>query len=781
MRIAIYDGILETHVASSFERALVRRGHTVLNTGKIGHGFEFPGGGADVSHLEAAVGQVLAFQPDVVLVMRPASLPPKLITRFKKRGIPLAVWLSDDPVLFHLTYAPLLEEYDYVLHCGTERVLQHYEDFFGRPTGVNFPFWTDHEAFPYVWGDEQPESDVLFLGNVHDAVRRRRYFAIGQMAADVRVHGNTGADYLGLAGGYLDSDAEVVSAGAAARIALNIPQFFKDHRGLPTWFPGLDELGFFEYPSRVVQYIAMGLPVISIIPGTEKFDSLPEMLVVPDLAAADAAIADLLASDLASLSRAMEARFSRHYSAEARAIAFESFLADDSWRSLDARERNMWFTQFDGSAPTGTAPARESVAVASPPTQILVVGTAFDRPTSRAAVTLRALTNLGHQARPYDPERGGAVEGTAGIICCGAQLADKLPEAPGNPWAVLIHETAHQPRDVAVPLTRFDAIGVADASLAARLSAAGHRNVLFCPPAVDADFLKHCAAVTPSAIVQTHTSSAADHLFAPAFTADVTDPGMRQQTFESLRELNLPELAAALRSHVGLIGLRGNRTAPVIDEITPFAAVAADVVVLPRVAPSELIAPYGDIAVQVRERGELALKLRRLGNSATALAEFSEADKSVLHAEPTLRALMGQAAHRMQPTGRPGRYPTGLPYLRMGTRPIEADEPAGSTILRALELQVSVSSGDHSDHLLRIYHESEVILEVPARPQLTVVVQAGTGQRLGRIMTDLLYVGPVTTSPASELGVLTCTAGGLTSVPGAGARSSSTRAWILTG
>lgn len=669
-----------------------------------------------------------------------------------------------------------------MLHCGTTNVLQHYEDFFGRPTGVNFPFWTDHEAFPYVWGREAPESDVLFLGNVHDAVRRRRYFAIGQMQADVRIHGNTGTDYLGLGGGYLDTDAEVVSAGAAARIALNIPQFFEDHRGLPTWFPGLDKLGFFEYPSRVIQYIAMGLPVVSIVPGVKRFESLPEMVVVDDLAAADEAIASILTGDLQAQSGAAEARFSRHFSANARAMAFETILEDDSWRRLDAHDRNMWFTQFDGSAaPTPTPAPRASISLAPASEHVLLIGTDFGSVTSRAAVTLRALRAMGYSTQAVDPTEATIAESAApdGVIVCGAALADKVPACVEDPWRVLIHDTARAPRDVSAPLTQFDAIGVRDATLAAKLVDAGHHNILFCPPAVDAEFRAACTNVAPALIVKTHTSPLADQVFAAAYAGDVTDSRMRVQTLESLRGLSLSEMAAALRCRVGLIGLSGSRTAPVIDELVPFAATAADVVVMPRIAPAHLIAPYADVAVQVREPGELALKLRRLGASATALAQASETDKSALHSETVLEKLIAAAKRPAVPKGAPGSYPTGLPYVRMTTRPIVVEQPEGTATRRRIDVSVT-GLGEAHRHLLRVRHGGALLLETMATPTASIAVLAPPGESLGPIEVDLVYVGPPSISPTSELGLLTCHAKALANAPGAGGQITRTRAWLLS-
>ncbi|MCI7551501.1 MAG: glycosyltransferase [Arcanobacterium sp.] len=349
MRIAFFDGILESHVASSLQRSFERLGHSVLNTGKFGSGFEFRVERRFAAELRQIIETIEDFRPDWIIVFRPGSAPHQVLRALRGTGAHLATWFSDDPVLFNLSYGPVVDEYDIVMHCGRSPVLRFYESVFGRPTGVNIPFWTDHTAFPFVYGTNQPETTAMFLGNVHDRVRRARYFDLAKMTNSVRVHGAVATDYFNLSGGYLDTDEEVVDAGSRARIALNIPQFFKNHRGLSTWFPGLDELGFFEYPSRVIQYAAMGLPIVSIIPGFKQSRSFPEIIFSDSIADADAVISRLVRDEaLDELSHATRERFDSSFSADSRALAMIDLFTRDSWSTLDADEREIWFTQFDG-------------------------------------------------------------------------------------------------------------------------------------------------------------------------------------------------------------------------------------------------------------------------------------------------------------------------------------------------------------------------------------------------------------------------------------------------
>lgn len=759
MRIAIFDGILETHVGSSLERAFARRGHEVLNTGKIGHGFEFPSAGADLSHLQHAVTRVLDHAPDWIIVMRPASAPPRLLKRLRSQGAKVAVWLSDDPVLFHLSYGPVVESYDLVLHCGTANVLQHYEDFFGRPTGVNFPFWTDHEAFPYVWGSETAESTAIFLGNVHDQVRRKRYFSLGRMDTDVRVHGSIGTDYLGLGAGYLDSDAEVVNAGARARVAINIPQFFADHRGLPTWFPGLDQLGFFEYPSRVVQYLAMGLPVVSIIPHKHHFESLPEMHVAGDVAEADKIVAELLADDVEALSVASEQRFAKHFSADARVLAFEALVADDSWRRLDAGDRNLWFTQFDGrearpSEDTVTAP-RIEVSNRWRAERVLVLGADPHRATSRAAVTARAMAKLGAHVVVADAaEAAGSHPELTGLVVCGANAARSVPSSiPQSAWRIIIDDTSHTVKDMAGFLSSFDAVGVRDAKLHAQLVNAGHGRVAFCPPAVDAHFIDLLQELDGDSapLVRTTASLDVDAAFAPALNSDVVGSMEIAQNYEELSRLSLEELARRCRARIGLLGFSGKPADPIINDVTPFVAAAVDVVVVARVVPESLIAPYSSFALQVRERGELATKLRRLADSPSLRDKYSSAHlRRALDAEASLQRLVSLASRERAEKDSYG-YPRGLSHVGMVSASFPVPAVEGGAAQRVINLDVNVRDGRHAEHVVEILEGDWVIHAEQARPIMSFVVLAQSGRALAPLAVRLRFVGEGSIAPAEDL------------------------------
>lgn len=701
MRFAIYDGILETHVASSLERAMRTAGHEVYNTGKIGHGFTFASGTQELQRLRLHLESVLDWNPDVIFVFRPASLPYELLQRAKSTGAKLIVWLSDDPVLWDLTYGPVLEDYDLVLHCGTERVLSFYEEQFGRPTGVNFPFWTDSIAFPYVFGNEERETQALFLGNVHDTVRRRRYFDLGSLTSSVRIHGGVGTDYYNLWGGFLDSDQEVVQAGARAAVAINIPQYFKDHRGLETWFPGLDRLGFFQYPSRVIQYAAMGLPIISVVPTPEDLNSFPEIVTVPSMRELDEAIQNVSSSpDLQDLSLRTYQRFRNNYSAESRVLAIESLLHDDSWRSLSVAERADWFLQFvpgansqrtepseKGSGTAITVQAAPDLAtpaktVSLPETSndgvhsAMVIGTGFGRVTSSSAVVARALRTLGHKVTTSDAWNSPFLMSDKNdqfrYLLDGSALQEHAKSIPDVIFITdidcgLTQSSLEKLKVLGVRLCvvdassnsinakfellagRVDLLCTNNPDLAQKAQERGLTNVLHLPPLVDKAFIDLASRLESRRDELVLVGKRALHLDqqAPAFK-DL--PQITSSTLiieDSPKELkSLPQLAEALNVAVILAAHDASRPGPLPSELLPFAMASGALVVTPRgVGPMHLGTP-GVQVLCVREAGELKRKLARL-----ALSQRGEADgyvaaagklvRTILLAEARLREVLG--------------------------------------------------------------------------------------------------------------------------------------------
>lgn len=274
MKVILFDTILERHLAESLQRALNYLGHETDFTDLLLHGHSMIKDQKDLDFMWEKVKEVASKDYDLLVAFRPMNLTPEMVS-YLGRSMKTAIWLSDDPVLYTMCYKQVVDSYDIILHCGYTDILDFYESQ-GHIKGFNFPFWTDHISFPVVFNKYVPEIDIVFLGNMNGQVRQKRYMELGRLPFIKKVYGLLDSDPYGIHGGFL-KDAyihpELVSdVLSRAKVGVSIPQFFKDYDGLPYDFPQLTELGYFQFPSRIIQYAASGLPIASI--GDERMSEV---------------------------------------------------------------------------------------------------------------------------------------------------------------------------------------------------------------------------------------------------------------------------------------------------------------------------------------------------------------------------------------------------------------------------------------------------------------------------------------------------------------------------
>ena len=354
MRIVLFDTILERHLAESLKRALERLGHDVVFTDLIVHGHAMIRAIEDKEKINKVLNEVLSIKTDLLIAFRPMNLLPSVVETISKQT-KIAIWLSDDPVLYKSCYKDVIDKYDIILHCGNEKVLKFYEDK-GHNKGFNFPFWTDNIAFPVVYTNKNHEYDGVFLGNMHGQVRRRRYKEIAQIPASIKVFGLVDSDPYGIHGGnikegYINTKA-VSKALSKAKFSLSIPQFFADYKGLKEYeFEELSSLGYFQFPSRIVQYAASALPIVAV--GDKDMKKLfPEIEVGNSIKELYPYIEKLKNNrEFASeVSLKTHKRFLQSYSAMARALFLVDLVENHSrYSSLSTIERVELFTSYNGN------------------------------------------------------------------------------------------------------------------------------------------------------------------------------------------------------------------------------------------------------------------------------------------------------------------------------------------------------------------------------------------------------------------------------------------------
>jgi hypothetical protein len=347
MKIALFEDILERHVRRSLSRALTARGHEVIECVPCFSGHHFPTEQSDIERITTTLESIVEQRPDALLNFRASTLTPSMIEYVKGKGVQTLVWLPDDPVLYGVCYSNIVEHYDFVLNCGGLTILEWYERQHDV-RGINFPFWTDRSEFPLTHDPRSnSEFDIAFLGQIKGPIRRQRYDLLASLPGEVRIYGRIESDPKKLYHGYLTSAAETASVLGRAKLAFNIPQFFEHYRGHEYDFPELSSMGHFQYPSRVIQYASVGLPILTYGPDRPP-ETFPEMLAAPDIATCISIARELLPDTerLSSIAERTSARFLSSFDASARAEFLEEIVAaPDRVKSASATERARMFAR----------------------------------------------------------------------------------------------------------------------------------------------------------------------------------------------------------------------------------------------------------------------------------------------------------------------------------------------------------------------------------------------------------------------------------------------------
>ena len=327
MNIVFFDSILEKHTVESLVRAMQAAGHQVVWTGAIWRGHSLPADSGDLEMIQRHVDEICSLRPDALVNFRASTLLPAMIRQLRDAGITTMVWLPDDPVLYDLCYRKIVDYYDVWLHCGNEQILEFYQSRHGR-CGVNFPFWTDEEAVPYSFAPEKAEVDLIFLGNCVGPVRRNRYDFISSLPFKARILGNVHSDPHNICAGYFEEIEIVARELGKSLCGINIPQYFKDYAGTPYDFPELGSLGYFQFPSRVIQYAAAGLPILSLETENSSQSLFPEIIRVADLNSLIKQAEELLQykDRVRELSEKTHERFHQCFSAAARTAFLEQLV-----------------------------------------------------------------------------------------------------------------------------------------------------------------------------------------------------------------------------------------------------------------------------------------------------------------------------------------------------------------------------------------------------------------------------------------------------------------------
>lgn len=355
MKIALFGQVNEVHVCDALGSSLSTLGHEVVSTGAVWHGHRLARAGSDIARIDRAVDTVLASKCEALFNFRASALDVRQLQRLRDAGVTTAVWLPDDPVLYDTTYRHVVDSYDFVLHCGARAVLEFY-DRQGHRAGVNFPFWLDPSRWPHLWDPSRARHDLVFLGNLHGPAKRSRYELLVPGARRTNIYGICPQDRMGMHRGELHGRDAMLAVLPLYRAGLNIPQTFADYAGSAYDFAGLAGLGRFDLPSRIVQYAALGLPVISL-GGEVATESFPHALAATDMHGV-LRLVDGLRDDPAAaiaLSRSARQDVESNFSGLSRARYLMALLSGDIDPGASSiGQREAGYRHFSGNARNGT-------------------------------------------------------------------------------------------------------------------------------------------------------------------------------------------------------------------------------------------------------------------------------------------------------------------------------------------------------------------------------------------------------------------------------------------
>lgn len=358
MKFILFDSILERHLGESLKRALEHLGHEVVFTDLILHGHSMISSQKDIDFMWDKVKEICSEPADLFISFRPMNLLPDMLEYIRKR-MKTAIWLSDDPVLYKTCYGKVVDHYDILLHCGYADVMKFYEKQ-GHPKGFNFPFWTDHISFPVVYDPMEAEYEMIFLGNMNGQVRRKRYMELASLPFTKKVFGLLDSDPFAIHGGFIREaylhTERVSEALSKAKVGISIPQFFSEYNGLDYDFPELANLGYFQFPSRVIQYAASGLPIVAIGDNRMK-EAYPEIYVASSISELENYISRITNDYSFALQESNKIlnRFQKNFSALSRALMLVDLVKNlDMFKSKDVKQRSLLFLEYNADYQVGT-------------------------------------------------------------------------------------------------------------------------------------------------------------------------------------------------------------------------------------------------------------------------------------------------------------------------------------------------------------------------------------------------------------------------------------------
>ena len=282
-RWLFYGDLLSNHACVSLENALRRRGQEVFNVPRHEGIYRIRSTPEEYAIASRLVQEAVERHDiNVLFNYRSAELPPATLKWLRDRGVKTFTWFQDDPLTYQVITRHAADHYDYTLHTGAADVLDLYERNQQTDTTTarfSFPFWTDREHFPYSFDPEHAKYQIGFLGHLNNIRKRDRYALLASLPFSSVMYGRLtrSTDYASIHGGQIFDYSLLPKALSTMQIALSIAQTFVGIEHDQFYYPEVESFREFFFPSRISQYAAAGMPIIS---KSERTIPIPSVITV---------------------------------------------------------------------------------------------------------------------------------------------------------------------------------------------------------------------------------------------------------------------------------------------------------------------------------------------------------------------------------------------------------------------------------------------------------------------------------------------------------------------
>lgn len=542
--------------------------------------------------LEKFVGSALV-GGSKLLILSPDLFQVSQLVELEELGADFKIWIETPETLKKKYFKDRLPASRLLVNAFGEEVAD--------PGMSTFRWWErDEDLVELEKLRVLPRRGVAYLGDLDSPSLRETYFALAKAPFDVNVYGRCAPDYLRLGLGRLDTIRDWTKLRSLPE-AILLPKQRCD----------------INLASHVAISSILCIPLFSLDNDLDHpcVQNLTVVQSIEDIAQW------LESSDALSVQRGSI----KHYLASNRAAqVLRLFQVDtDSTRRVD-------------TLPVST-PKDPNCAVERRPISVALLGTGFDRPTSRATTLRRSLECVGHDVWEIDTAnnpsllkrdtlkvcqhqidissivKGLSERNVQVLVACGINArffnkSKELLQEKGIRTVFIDDSFSRWGAHLAQISLSYDLVFTPSVDRVRFAEAIGFSNVHYYPFFTNPDYLDALRdAPNCHDWIKLRRSVEREYELSPALAVDGSNvPDQNVHHFQHLLGVPLDELADKLRTDNLIMSHEGHAENPATHEIMPYALVAADRLFFPRDSEAESLKPYSTAGNLVGEIGELS-------------------------------------------------------------------------------------------------------------------------------------------------------------------------------